>query len=169
MAPVDSPGLAWAPLAVAAWWSPLAISSARAGPAPVEPDRRLQGTDQAGVKFLGFRMDVSVGITTGSRECGLALTGQELEKPRCRRVELLVSPVDDRQRTSQTMKGVLAVDPDRDERPRLHLARQGGLGENGNAGRSLDGALDVLDVIELQGHLHRHVMMPQEPVDGAAD
>ncbi len=99
----------------------------------------------------GSSLDVSVGfgVISGARERRRAFADQELQKLNRGRVELLVPPVDDRQRTCQTMMRVLAVDPDRDECPCLHFTRQCGRGENGDPFRDLDSTFNIFDVIKL--------------------
>src|SRR5258708_4958266 len=87
-------------------------------PLTARPSAARTASRQAGgwTVTSGSSLDVSVGfgVVSGACERRRAFADQQLQKLNRGRVELLVPPVDDRQRTCQTMMRVLAVDPDRD-------------------------------------------------------
>ena len=88
------------------------------------------------------------------------------QEPRGGQAELLGPAVDDRQRAARAGRSRNRTAA---ERPGLDLARQGRPRQDRHARRDLDGALDVLDVVELERHLDVDLVVPEEPVDGPAD
>ena len=79
-------------------------------------------------------------------------------------------PMNDRQRASQPLTGVIALE--RESPPgfrRLTSSRQRRLRQDRHARRNLDRALDVLDVVELEHDLNLNIMTPQEAVDRSPD
>ena len=96
----------------------------RRGPASRIAPSRVAGSRLAGSRSRGTRWPERVGSGGAGLAARDVFTGQELQELGRRALEVGVPAVDDRQRASQTIVGVLALDRDRDQRPRLDLLRQ---------------------------------------------
>ena len=118
-----------------------------------KPVRREDYTYQRHVDWLrGVLLGLDLeGVTLVCQDWG-GLLGlpQQIDETQRVGAQLVMAAVDDAQRAHQPAAG----QGHGDQGAVLHLAAQGRLGQQGQAGRNLDCLLDVLDVVELQYHVH---------------